>query len=522
MAIASKDRAALAGVIGAGVALAVGQLTSAVLDATPSPVLAVGGRFVDEFAANLKEIAVELFGTNDKPALVTGTVAISLVLGVLIGIGARRHRWLPTVGLGVFGLVGALAQQADARDVGSVAWLIALLSVGAGSLTIATLLRIADQAAAEPTAIGEQAAEALAVGAASGDRRRFLAVAGALGIGALATTIIARSIGARDVVAEAAKNLKFPAPIRRRPAPADQPFAIDGISSYVTPNAEFYRIDTALSTPQIDAKTWRLRVGGMVHNPFEMTFDELLKLPSIEETVTLQCVSNEVGGDLVGNATWQGVPLQDLLERAGVKAGADQIFSRSVDGWTCGFPTEAATDGRVALVAYAMNGEPLPAPHGFPARLVISGLYGYVSATKWLEEIELTTWDDVDGYWISRGWSKEGPIKLASRIDVPRSGASVPAGEVTFGGVAWRPDVGVAAVEVSIDEGPWKDAELGRVASEHTWVQWRLRTPLAAGAHRARVRAVDADGRVQTAERAEPAPDGATGLDEVDFTVEGS
>ena len=236
--------------------------------------------------------------------------------------------------------------------------------------------------------------------------------------------------------------------------------------------------------------------------------------------MTLQCVSNDVGGNLVGNARWQGVPLADLLDRAGVRSRAEQVFSRSVDGWTSGFPLDVARDGRIAMVAYAMNGERLPLTHGFPARLVVSGLYGYVSATKWLESITLTTWDGADGYWVPRGWSKEAPIKLTSRIDVPRAGERVPAGTVALGGVAWAPSIGVSAVEVSIDDGPWLPCELGRVASEHTWVQWRLLADVRPGRHVARVRATDANGRRQIVAVQEPAPDGATGLHRVSFTAD--
>jgi hypothetical protein len=285
----------------------------------------------------------------------------------------------------------------------------------------------------------------------------------------------------------------------------------------VVANDDFYRIDTALSVPRVDASRWRLRIAGLVDAPFELGYDELLALEGVEEVVTLQCVSNEVGGDLVGNAVWQGVPLRELLTRAGVRPEAEQVFSRSVDGWTCGFPIDALEDDRTALVAYAMNGEPLPAAHGFPARLVVSGLYGYVSATKWLEQIELTRWEGTDGYWVPRGWAKEGPVKLASRIDVPRRGQEVPGSPTVLGGVAWLPSVGVGGVEVSVDDGPWQRAELGRVASVDTWVQWRFEVALEPGDHDARVRAVDRRGRVQTAEVAEPAPDGATGLHRVAF-----
>jgi hypothetical protein len=249
----------------------------------------------------------------------------------------------------------------------------------------------------------------------------------------------------------------------------------------------------------------------MVDRPYTLTYDELLALESVEDIVTLQCVSNEVGGNLVGNAAWQGVPLAAVLERAGVQAGATQIVGRSVDGFTAGFPTEVGLDGRTALVVYAMNGEPLPARNGFPARLLIAGLYGYVSATKWLSEIELTTWEDFDGYWVPRGWSKEGPIKPQSRIDVPRGGAELAAGPQPIAGVAWAPVDGVSQVEVQVDDGPWLEATLGDAASGNTWVQWWVDWDATPGQHRLQVRCTTATGEVQTEERQPPAPDGATG-----------
>ena len=287
----------------------------------------------------------------------------------------------------------------------------------------------------------------------------------------------------------------------------------------MTPVKDFYRIDTALLVPQVDADSWDLSVGGLVARPFSIGYDELLSLPSIEQVVTLQCVSNEVGDELVGTAVWQGVALATLLDRAGVKDSAEQVFSTSVDGWNCGFPISVLDGERPAMIAYAMNGERLPARHGFPARLVVSGLYGYVSATKWLSTIELTTWDGTDGYWVPRGWSKKGPIKLTSRIDVPRSGASVTPGRTPIAGVAWRPATGISAVQISIDGGDWLDCELGEVASEHTWVQWKRDWDATPGDHEVVVRAVDARGEPQITRYQEPAPDGATGLHRVSFTV---
>jgi DMSO/TMAO reductase YedYZ molybdopterin-dependent catalytic subunit len=347
-------------------------------------------------------------------------------------------------------------------------------------------------------------------GAGHADRRQFLAFAASFGVGAAGAALLGRGGRGSDGVADARRAVVVPDPVRSVALPSDGP-PVAGISPYVTPTDDFYRIDTALTVPQVDPASWRLRLSGMVDRPFELTFDELLAMEAIEAPVTLQCVSNEVGGDLVGNAVWQGVPLPELLRRAGVQPGATQVVGRSVDGFSAGFPTDVATDGRTALVAYAMNGEPLPTRHGFPARLVVAGLYGYVSATKWLTEIQLAAWDAVDGFWISRGWAKEGPIKVASRIDVPRDGADLVAGEVDVAGVAWAPGSGVAAVELRVDDGPWQPCTLGAVASDETWVQWHVRWSAAPGEHVLAVRATDRTGEVQTSTVSPPRPDGATG-----------
>jgi DMSO/TMAO reductase YedYZ molybdopterin-dependent catalytic subunit len=286
---------------------------------------------------------------------------------------------------------------------------------------------------------------------------------------------------------------------------------VAGLTPLQTPVEDFYRIDTALTSPVVDADTWRLRISGMVEREVELTYDELMDLPQVEADITISCVSNEVGGDLVGTARWQGVRLADVLDLAGVDPAATQVIGRSVDGWTAGFPTEVAYDGRDALVAVGMQGVPLPIDHGFPARLVVPGLYGYVSATKWLAELELTTWEAADGYWIPRGWSKEGPIKVQSRIDVPASGADVPRGEVLVAGVAWAPHRGIRRVEVQVDDGPWREAELAEELSPDVWRQWRLRWDAPAGEHRLRVRATDGDGTTQRGTPVPPAPDGAEG-----------
>jgi DMSO/TMAO reductase YedYZ molybdopterin-dependent catalytic subunit len=296
--------------------------------------------------------------------------------------------------------------------------------------------------------------------------------------------------------------------------------SVAGIAPVVTPNDAFYRIDTALSVPSVDLDTWSLKITGMVDRPYELTYDDLLDLPMVERYVTLSCVSNQVGGDLVGNAKWLGVPLTDVLDRAGVQQGADQIVGRSLDGFTIGFPTEVAFDGREALVAVGMNDEPLPFDHGFPARLVVAGLYGYVSATKWLADIELTTWDAFDAYWVPKGWAKEGPIKTQSRIDTPQANARLGAGTRPIAGVAWAPGRGISRVEVQVDEGGWQEATLSEPLSKESWRQWSLNWEAGSGTHTVQVRATDGNGDTQTTMPRPPRPDGATGYHTISVVVE--
>ena len=308
-----------------------------------------------------------------------------------------------------------------------------------------------------------------------------------------------------------------PPPARNRAGYYDN--TVTGISPIVTPNPDFYRIDTAIVVPSVDVNSWNLSISGMVDSPYTMTFAELIGMGLVETPVTLSCVSNRVGGNLVDNAVWRGVPLSDVLNRAGVQRGATQIVGRSVDNWNSGFPTEYAFDGRVALVAVAMNGEPLPREHGFPARLVIAGLYGYVSATKWLEEIRLTTWEGFDSYWVPRGWAKRGPIKTQSRIDVPRNNARVRAGRVAVAGVAWAPTKSIAGVQVQVGNGPWVNADLSNNLSVNSWRQWVYAWDASPGSYKVRCRATDGTGYTQTSEIRPPAPDGATGWHTIDVTV---
>ena len=424
------------------------------------------------------------------------------------------HRFL----LG-FGILGGWAAARASLSSNGWSWFSALLSAAVGlAVLLALLHRLPFRTAAG----------SFKNLAGSSERRFFLGTAGGAAFLAIFGTGLGRSLrrgqsveDAREqVAAELATSPTQPTPV---PVPTTDSFdSIDGISSIITPNDDFYLIDTAIRKPQVDPDTWSMRVTGMVDNELTFTFADLLAMDQIEETITLSCVSNEVGGGLVGNATWTGVPLITLLDMAGVQPGATQLVGRSVDGWTGGFPTEIAMDGRPAMVAITMNGEPLPVSHGFPARLVIPGLYGYVSATKWLSEIELTTWEDFDGYWIPRGWGKEGPIKTQSRIDVPRGGATVPAGPMAIAGVAWAGHRSVDAVEVRVDEGEWVQATLSGELSENSWRQWMVEYDAAPGDHKVEVRATDGEGETQTSDRARSAPDGATGWHSVDFRSQGA
>jgi DMSO/TMAO reductase YedYZ molybdopterin-dependent catalytic subunit len=382
-----------------------------------------------------------------------------------------------------------------------LAAIMAAFSVGISVITLPWLLRMAAPRTAE-------AARMLDF-----DRRRFLGTSVALAGAAVTSGVIGRVLLERRATAAAAVPDVPAAGATAAPLPTGAELPVEGISPLVTSNRYFYRIDTTLLTPRLDASKWSLSVSGMVDHPFTIDYQELLAMPLVEQYVTIACVSNEVGGDLVGNALWRGARLRDLLDRAGVQAGATQVVGRSRDtDFTAGFPTAwLDAPDREALVAVAMNGEPLPPEHGYPARLIVPGLFGYVSATKWLTDIELTTLEAFDGYWVPLGWAKEAPILTQSRIDVPRNGSSLPVGVQPVAGVAWAPDRGVSAVEVQIDDGPWEQAEVSTPISDATWVQWLYRWQAAPGTHTLRVRATDGDGEVQTEQVTRPPPDGARG-----------
>ncbi|UOQ59891.1 molybdopterin-dependent oxidoreductase [Leucobacter rhizosphaerae] len=371
-------------------------------------------------------------------------------------------------------------------------------------------------------ALSVRAAEAVRSEAIA--RRGFLRLVGITSLAAVAVGLGARVMnGSAAAVSAIRSAVKLPRPaVAAPPIPAGAELDVPGISPLITANDDFYRIDIALQVPKIDPATWELRITGLVDTPITVTYEELLALPLEEHITTIACVSNTVGGDLIGTATWLGVPIRDLLARAGVDPSADMVLSSGPDGFTAGTPLEILTDpGRAALLAVGMNGEPLPTEHGFPARMIVPGLFGYVSATKWITSMEVTRFADAEGYWTPRGWSALGPVKTQSRIDTPRRGATVDAaaGTVPIAGVAWAPHTGITGVEVQIDEGPWRAATLATAISDDTWVQWSLLWDAEPGTHTARVRATDASGETQTSDVAPPAPSGATGWDAVTFTV---
>ncbi len=494
----------LLGLIATGAGLAAAELVVGLFERTSSPVVPVGQVFIDWVPRPLKEWAIDTFGTNDKVVLVVGALVVLLGIGVGVGVLAMRGARAAAVALTcVTGVIGAWAVLTRPEPT-----LVKLLPtiIGTG-VSVAVLLYLAPRPERGATTADPQQPVAEPMGV---DRRRF--VGGAIGIGSVAVFAggFGRILQQRFEVDNERTLLSLPSadtPVGALPANAQLP--LDGLDPFVTPNADFYRIDTALVVPQVSKDSWKLQIGGMVDNPLELTFDDLLARPQVERYITLSCVSNPVGGDLIGNALWQGVLLRDVLEEAGVQPEATQIVSRSIDDWTAGTPTEVVMDGRDAMLAIAMNGEPLPARHGYPVRMVVPGLYGYVSATKWVTQIELTRWEDYDAYWVPRGWSKSGPIKTMSRIDTDRRGAT--ANDVIVGGIAWAIHRGVSRVEVRADEGEWFEADLGGVPSNDTWAQWMITLELEPGRHMIESRAIDGNGVAQSEETAPVAPNGAQG-----------
>ncbi len=544
----------------AGLALGVAELVSAAIDPGSAPLAALGSTVVDHTPDRVREWAIDTFGTNDKLVLFVSMGVVAAVVAALAGRLERTDRPIGSALFALFGLVSVLA--AVGRPAATWTWsLPTLVGVVLGIMVLRwTIHRCEDagcgreespppgdsagvgasgrttarpseststdaEGAAEwihvPSRGAEKATEATRFGGAGMDRRQV--VRGIVGAGVLAGAagLAGRVLGARahSVSGERAA-VELPVPqVAGPPIDPAADLPIPGITPYLTPNSDFYRIDTALVVPQVSTETWSLRIHGMVEREIRLSYSDLARRTPVERLVTLACVSNPVGGDLIGNARWLGYRLDELLAEARPHPDADMVLSRSVDGFTAGSPLAALTDGRDALLAVGMNGEPLPVRHGYPARLVVPGLYGYVSATKWVTELEITRFDRAQAYWTKRGWSAQGPIKTGTRIDTPRAGARLPAGRIPVAGVAWAQHRGITAVEVRIDDGPWQPARLAAEPSLDTWRQWTYDWQATPGPHTLRARATDGTGTVQTSDIRDVIPDGATGHPTVSLRV---
>ncbi|WP_104821220.1 molybdopterin-dependent oxidoreductase [Kitasatospora sp. MMS16-BH015] len=508
--------AAVTGLAAAAAAVGAGELAAALTGPDSAPVIAVGSAAIDLTPTPLKEYAVRTFGTHDKPVLLTGIYLTMAALAALAGLIAARHR---RTGAALFLLFGALGTWAAlSRPTATASH--ALPSLAAAAVGAATLLFLTSRL---PAAAPEIDPSPVSPAEPPRPARRtfLLATTGTFAIAAVAGYGGRRLADSRSDVSAARAAIRLPAPpVPARPIPASAHPAVPGLPGFRTATDDFYRVDTALTLPRIDPREWTLRVRGLVDHPLLLSFDELLRRPLTELDHTLSCVSNEVGGPYVSTTRWLGASLPDLLRQAGVRAGADQLVGRSSEGMSIGTPLAAVLDGRTALLAVAMDGEPLPLAHGFPCRTVVPGLYGYTSATKWLVDLEVTTFAAYDPYWVRRGWDRTGLVRTASRIDVPAPFARVPAGEVTVAGTAWATHRGIAAVEVRVDGGPWAEATLAADAGPDLWRQWSYQWSNARpGTHRLEVRATDATGAVQPEARAAPFPSGATGWHSTVVTV---
>jgi DMSO/TMAO reductase YedYZ molybdopterin-dependent catalytic subunit len=525
--VPTVGRAATSGLLAVATAFGASELVAGLSLRLRSPIVAVGDVVVDTVPEPVKRFAIATFGANDKIALIVGTVIVAMLLGGLLGTLARRRPAAGALAIGAFGALGVAASlRGPLGDLVAAVPSVVAGIVGAGVLVaLLQRARAAASSADAPAAMPSRSPGSPGgpprprMRAGAGDRRAFLRLSGGVALGAVAMAAAGRALDSRLSAEPARAAITVPRPTQPLPAlPAGVDLGVDGVAPFITPFDDFYRVDTALVIPQVDPEAWALRVTGMVDRPLTFSYADLLDRPLADYDITLTCVSNTVGGGLVGNARWQGVLVRDLLAEAGVSPAADQIVGRSVDGYTCGYPVAAALD-RDAIVAVGMNGEPLPVERGFPARLVTPGLYGYVSATKWLAEIELTRFDAFDQYWVPRGWDEQAPIKTMARIDTPRSFEPVGPGPLAIAGVAWAQTRGIERVEVRVDDGDWAEAELAEVPGPDTWRQWRFGWDATPGSHRITVRATDGTGAVQTDERADPFPNGASGWQTLFLTV---
>lgn len=530
----AKFRTFVAGAVGMVVAFGVVELVHGLYEAVPSVLVAVAQRIIEFTPGGFATRAVETLGKADIPVLITVTIISTLALAGFLAYLSLRSRAIAIVGVGLLAVVALAASFAE-PSVAPIATVLADLgALGVGSAVAGFLLYASGLQTLEPEPLksgdgprpsgGVRSREAHSANGIAIDRRNFLALSGGAALAGLAATGVGRAIaggGAQEAstpVALTSESTTLPSP------PAEASLDVPGMQPLITPAEDFYLIDTALTSPRINVDDWTLKVTGAVDNPIELTYNDLTSLATREADITLSCISNEVGGGLVSNGRWTGVLLSDVLAEAGVSSdkisnASEQLVGRSVDGWTSGFKTKIALDGREALVAFGLNGSELPVKHGYPVRLVVPGLYGYVSATKWLTEIELTNWD-FDAYWIQRTWSKEGPIVTQSRIDTVSDRDNLSAGTVQIGGVAWAPHRGIDRVEVSTDDGKtWNDATLAAQLGIDTWRQYVYDWDARPGGHTLKVRATDGNGETQTEKKAAPHPSGATGYHTVKVTV---
>ncbi len=519
--------AALAGLVAAVAAMAAAEVAALATGPGSVPVIAVGTAVIPLVPESVKQAAIASFGTSDKTALIVGTAVLLGLAAAAVGVFARRRPLVGDLGIAALGLVGVLATgRPGVGGPGSV--IPSVVAAVVGILSLRRLLGRVRATGDDPSGGGGAgnnggagAGAGTGTGAGAGSRRMALAGLGSVAAGAAAVGAVgALGMRTRFGGASARAGLTLPGPVD--PAPA-QPGGVDpgvpGAVPFITPNGDFYRIDTALFVPHIDPNGWRLRIRGMVDRELTLDLPTLLRRGLIERDITLNCVSNEVGGTLIGTARWLGVPLAPLLAEVGVNPRANQLVARDGHGMSIGSPVSVVTDGRDGMLAVGMNGAPLPFEHGFPVRMVVPGLYGYVSACKWITDIELTTFDAYDAYWVQRGWGQRGPVKVSARIDTPRDGAKRAAGTVVVAGVAWAQHVGIARVQVRVDDQPWADAQLAPVLGPDTWRQWSWRYPATAGTHTLTVRATTSSGEVQTDAVAGTIPDGATGLHRVTIDV---
>jgi len=492
-----------AGVVTGLAGLSASLLVAALMGVRVNPVVGVAESIIRLTPGALAEKAISIVGTLDKPLLVTGVVVVLIAVFWYAGRSAATSTSRPLVVFVLIAAIGGVAvlTRPHARPTD-------IVPVVVGGLVWLLLLPWLVKPLTDAPATGEIAS-----------RRTFLLQAGGVLAGAAAVSLIGQFVGrGRRQVEETRRLLRLPVSLRGTPAGAE--VGLDKMPSWRTSNGSFYLIHTAVVVPAIDPKHWHLKIHGMVDRELTLSYQDLLDRQLTEAWVTLNCVSNPVGGDLIGNAWWSGVRIADLLAEAGVHEDADAVKQTSEDGWTCGTPLAALTDARNAMLVLAMNGEPLPLEHGFPVRMIVPGLYGFVSATKWLVDLEVTKFEKFTAYWTDRGWSEQAPVKLASRIDVPRDGDGVKAGTVQVGGSAWEQRIGVEAVEISLDGGVWTPTALGKVPSNDTWVQWAGSVDVDAGKHELRVRARDKQGETQTGVVRDVVPDGSTGWHTIEFNAE--